>query len=146
MKPILLGADHAGFPLKERIRRLLQRRGIRTIDLGAFSPDPVDYPDIAGALARSVARGRGTGILCCGSGVGMSIAANKVAGVRAVLAADALTATLSRAHNDANVLCLGSRLLPAARLPGILRAWMGTTFEGGRHRRRVRKISALERC
>lgn len=145
MKPVFLGADHAGFALKGRILRLLRRRGIKAVDLGTFSEERADYPDYAGPVARRAGRGSGTGILCCGSGIGMSIAANKVRGVRAALACDARAAALARAHNDANVLCLGARFLPPARLPAILRAWLGTPFEGGRHAGRVRKIAALER-
>lgn len=145
MKPVFLGADHAGFRLKEQVRRALAKKGIPAVDLGAFSEERSDYPDFAAAVARRVARGEGSGILCCGSGLGMAMAANKVRGIRAAPVSDALGAELARSHNDANVLCLGGRTLPLARLPAILHAWLATPFEAGRHARRVRKIAALER-
>lgn len=143
---IALGSDHAGFSLKEEIRSFLDRRGVEYGDFGAFSEQAVDYPDIAAAVATEVAgRQYQFGILVCGTGIGMSIAANKVPGVRAALAGDAETARLAREHNDANVLTLGGRVTPAARALEAVGAFLDAAFAGGRHQRRIDKITALER-
>lgn len=138
---ILVGSDHAGFPLKEELKRHLQRRGLLVEDLGAHSEEPVDYPVVAHALARAIECGRaGRGVLVCGSGLGVSMAANRHQGVRAAVAYDAETARLSRAHNDANVLALGGRTLDHQQARRILDVWLDTPFEGGRHARRVALI------
>jgi ribose 5-phosphate isomerase B len=142
---VALGADHAGYELKERIKPLLDGLQISYEDFGTISNHSVDYPDFAAAVARGVAEGRfDRGILACGSGIGMAIAANKVAGVRAASVVDVESARLSREHNDANVLALGARVTPADRALEIVRTFLDTPFEGGRHERRIRKISDLE--
>ena len=146
MKPLTLavGADHAGFELKEALKQHLERQGRTVHDLGAHSAEPTDYPDYAQAVAaRVVSREVDFGVLVCASGVGMSIAANKVPGIRAAVARDEQMATLVRQHNDANILCLGTGLKPEA-LREIITAYLTASFEGGRHQRRVDKISALE--
>jgi ribose 5-phosphate isomerase B len=114
-------------------------------DFGVQGPDSVDYPDYALLVARAVAEGRADrGVLVCGTGIGMSIAANKVAGIRAALASDEFSARMAREHNDANVLCLGGRVLGPDRALAILGAWLEARFEGGRHQRRIDKIHAAE--
>ena len=143
---IALGADHAGFELKERVKQELERLGHRVEDLGTDSADSVDYPDYARQVARRVAGGQAQrGILVCGTGTGMAIAANKVAGIRAASVTDPAAARLSREHNDANVLSLGARLVEPERAMEIVRAWLETEFAGGRHQRRVEKIGEIER-
>ncbi len=140
-----LGADHAGFALKEEIRRALEALGLQVEDVGTYSADSVDYPDFAERVARGVASGRfDRGILVCGTGIGMAIAANKVPGVRAATVTDVEMARLSRAHNDANILALGGRLLDHTRALEIVRTFLDTPFAGDRHQRRVDKIRALE--
>ncbi len=143
---IALGADHRGFGLKEAIARRLRALHHTVIDEGTTTDASVDYTDFAIAAAEDVARGDADrGILICGSGVGMSIAANKVDGVRAALAVDAEGAKLARAHNDANVLALGAwQEGDEARVFAIVEAFLATDFEGGRHARRVDKIRAYE--
>ncbi|MFO7900865.1 MAG: ribose 5-phosphate isomerase B [Planctomycetota bacterium] len=142
---IAVGADHAGWKDKEWIAERLRRAGHEVVDFGTRSEEPVDYPDFAVAAARAVARGDcDRGVLVCGTGIGMSMAANKVPGVRAAACQTADGARYSRAHNDANVLCLGSRLNEEDELRAILEAWFDTDFEGGRHERRVNKINALD--
>lgn len=143
---IALGSDHRGFEAKERISALIKSLGHSVVDHGATSQDACDYPDTAQAVATDVAAGRvERGVLMCGSGLGMSIAANKVSGVRAALCHDELTAQLSRRHNDANVLCLPADLIGDALMQSMVRTWLTTEFEGGRHARRVEKIRAIER-
>jgi ribose 5-phosphate isomerase B len=142
---IALGADHAGVTMKGEIARLLERLGHECDDFGTHTEESVDYPDIAERVARSVANGAfDVGILLCGTGVGMSIAANKVAGIRAAAVCDVETARLVREHNDANVLTLGARVLPTARALEIVEVFLATAFAGGRHQRRVSKITAIE--
>jgi ribose 5-phosphate isomerase B len=142
---IEIGADHRGFALKETLIRLLSEGGRRVTDRGCAGPDACDYPDIAFAVARAVAAAPGTlGVLLCGSGIGMSIAANKVPGVRAALCLTPEMARLSRRHNDANVLVLGADLVAPEENRRILEAWLDTSFEGGRHARRVGKITESE--
>jgi ribose 5-phosphate isomerase B len=144
---VALGADHAGVALKEDIRTLLDRRSVPYHDFGTRSADSVDYPDVASVLARAVASGEcDRGILVCGSGIGMAIAANKVPGIRAAPIADTATARLSREHNDANILALGARTTPSALALDIVQTFLDTPFEGGRHQRRLDKIAALERA
>jgi ribose 5-phosphate isomerase B len=141
---IALAADHGGRKLKDLLRDHLRRRGERVEDLGTDSDASVDYPDFAARLARLIqARRCDLGILVCGTGIGMSITANRFAGVRAALCTSGFTARMARAHNDANVLCLGERVTGPGEAIDILEAFLATSFEGGRHARRVRKIRAL---
>jgi len=144
---VSIGADHAGFELKEKIRKLLSDQGIEVADEGTHSAESVDYPDYARKVAEAVA-GNGTqrGILVCGSGIGMAMAANKVHGIRAAHVTSEQEARMSREHNDANVLTLGARVLDEATALRIVQIFLNTQFEGGRHQRRVDKIAALERA
>ncbi len=142
---IALGADHAGFPVKEAIKKYLLEAGYPVEDLGTWSEESVDYPDYARKVAERVARGEDRfGILVCGTGIGMSIAANKVEGIRAALAHDANTARMSREHNDANVLTLGGRVVGDAKALEIVRDFLGTQFAGGRHQRRIDEITKMD--
>jgi ribose 5-phosphate isomerase B len=142
---IVIAADHGGFQLKQELAAELNALGFEVEDLGTHSPDSVDYPDFASELSRRVAGGDYRwGVLCCGTGVGMSMAANKVPGIRAAVVSDSFSARMSRAHNDANVLCLGERVVGPGLAKEILHAWLDTPFEGGRHARRVNKIRDLE--
>jgi ribose 5-phosphate isomerase B len=136
-----IGSDHAGFEAKEAIKKYLQDEGIEFEDFGTFSRDSCDYPDYARKVAEAVSRGECVrGILCCGSGIGVSIVANKVRKVRAALCHDAESATLSRQHNDSNVICFSARTSSASEIQAMLKAWFSTEFEGGRHKTRVDKI------
>jgi ribose 5-phosphate isomerase B len=140
---IPIGADHAGFPLKQRFIEELRRLGYEPLDLGTHSADSADYPPIAHDLARRIAGGEAArGILMCGTGLGMSYAANRHRGVRAAVAWSPDVARLAREHNDANVLVVPSRQVPEEDALAILRAWLDTAFEGGRHARRVAAIDA----
>lgn len=142
---VAIGADHAGYALKETLATYMRERGIEVIDFGTHGPDPVDYPDYARVVAEAVARGEADfGVLICGTGVGMAITANKVAGIRAAAVSDVYSARMSRAHNDANILCMGGRVVGPGLAIEILETWLRTPFEGGRHARRVEKIRALE--
>ncbi len=142
---IALGADHAGFGLKAHVRRLLDERRLACEDLGPDTDAAVDYPDYAVRVARLVAAGAfDRGILICGSGIGMAIAANKVRGIRAAPVTTPAAAGLARLHNDANVLALGARTLAVDDALRIVDAFLTTPFEGGRHQRRVDKIAAVE--
>jgi ribose 5-phosphate isomerase B len=142
---VALGADHAGFELKNALKRVLDELGVAYDDLGTGSSASVDYPDFAQAVSQSVVAGRvDRGILVCGSGIGMSIAANKIHGIRAAVATGIESARLSRQHNDANVLALGARITSEADAADILRAFLSTDFQGGRHAERVEKIRKLE--
>jgi ribose 5-phosphate isomerase B len=142
---IALGADHAGVALKEDVKRLLVERGVDAVDFGTESTTSVDYPDYAAKVAAAVAAGGcDRGILLCGSGLGMAIAANKVAGIRAVPVVDEIAAKLSREHNDANVLALGARLTPPTVARRIVNVFLDTPFAGGRHQQRIDKITNLE--
>jgi ribose 5-phosphate isomerase B len=143
---IALGSDHAGFELKEQIKQQLQSRGIAVDDRGTHSADSCDYPDYARLVSEQVAaHGADFGILVCGTGIGMSMAANKVPGIRAARVVSELDAELSREHNDANVLTLGARILTPGETFKIIEKWLSTPFSGGRHERRVDKIMAIER-
>ena len=143
---IALGSDHAGFELKEHVKARLQAEGHDVVDVGTDSPESADYPTFAAAGARLVAGGEAErGVLVCGSGVGVSIVANKVPGVRAVNAHDAEEAELARRHNDVNVLTLSGRRLPAAAADGIVDTFLEAAFEGGRHQRRVALIEDVQR-
>ena len=142
-RPLLIASDHAGFELKEKLKRALDGMQVPYRDLGVASPDPVDYPDLARTVAERVSRGEAErGLLVCGSGQGMAMAANRYRGVRAAVPADVETARLSREHNDANVLALGGRLVDHATAEQILKVWLETPFAGGRHAARVAKIDA----
>lgn len=142
---IAIGSDHRGYPAKERIKALLESLGEQVVDYGTDSPKPCDYPDAGLQVASEVAGGKcERGILLCGSGIGMSITANKVPGVRAALCHDELTAQMARRHNDANILCLPADLVGDALMQSIVKLWLKTEFEGGRHQRRVEKILAYE--
>jgi len=142
---IAIGSDHRGFALKEALKELLAELGHDWVDFGCQTEEPVDYPDIARPLAEAVATGEyERGILICGSGVGMSIAANKVKGIRAALCENSFTARLARRHNDANVLCLGSWCIGQGLAEDIVRLFLSEDFEGGRHARRLEKIRAIE--
>ena len=143
---IAVGSDHAGYALKERMRPLLESVGHDVVDVGTDSEESTDYPRYASAAARMVALGDADrAVLCCGSGVGVSIVANKVDGVRAVNAHDAEEAEMSRRHNDANVLALAGRRLEEGDAQSIVERFLATEFEGGRHERRVDQIAAVER-
>ena len=142
---IALGADHAGVHLKADIKKFLDERGVPYTDLGTNTTDSVDYPDFAEAVARAVADGsHERGLLFCGSGIGMAMAANKVPGVRAASVVDEVSTRLSREHNDANVLALGERMTPPETARQLVATFLDTPFAGGRHQRRVDKISALD--
>jgi ribose 5-phosphate isomerase B len=143
---IAVGADHAGFALKEKIGEWLKNQGFEVQDAGTHSADSVDYPDYARKVGEIVGRKDAEmGILVCGSGIGMSIAANKVAGIRAAAVTTVHEAQMSREHNNANVLTLGARILSEDLALKIVERWLHTPFAGGRHQRRVEKISQLER-
>ena len=142
---IAVGSDHAAFDHKQRIVEELERQGHDVTDVGTNSKEACDYPDPARKVARLVASGEAErGILCCGSGIGMSLAANKVRGIRAAVCHDEYTTTVSRTHNDSNVLCLGGRILGVEAAVRLVDIWLKTPFEGGRHQRRLDKITKIE--
>jgi ribose 5-phosphate isomerase B len=143
---LALGADHAGVGLKDELKRELDAMGVEYEDFGTNGTSSVDYPDFAARVARGVSEGRfDRGVLVCGSGIGMAITANKVPGIRAAAIGDIESARLSREHNDLNVLTLGARQTELARAAEILRIFLNTPFEGGRHVRRVEKIHQTEK-
>jgi ribose 5-phosphate isomerase B len=143
---IAIGADHAGFPLKQHLVSTLRGLGHEVDDRGTHDDRPVDYPPICADVARGVVAGRADrGIIVGGSGQGEQMAANKIPGIRAALCNELYTARLSRAHNDANILTLGGRIVAAELADEIVKLWLGTAFEGGRHGRRVEQIAELER-
>lgn len=143
---IYIGSDHAGYELKETLQNYLKEKGHSVLDLGVFTDvNKADYPDIAREVSEKVIENEGSrGVLICGSGIGMSIAANKVKGIRAANAYDVTSAELSRKHNNANVVTLGERLIGPDVAKEILDTFLGTEFEGGRHEGRVNKITELE--
>ena len=142
---IALGSDHAGFPIKETIRQFLQNAGYPVEDLGTWSEESVDYPDYGKAVGESVANHRNDyGVAICGTGIGISIAANKVPRIRAAVAHDVSTARLAREHNDANVLAMGGRVVNGSQAIEMVQTFLTTPFAGGRHARRVEKISMIE--
>lgn len=144
-KKIALAADHAGYEEKEKIKKTLDELGVEYVDMGTASTDSVDYPDYARKVGEAVSHGDfEQGLLVCGSGTGMAIAANKIKGVRAAVAWSPDIARLAREHNDANVLALPARFMSDDEATKVLRAWFDASFEGGRHARRVEKISELE--
>ena len=143
---IAIGCDHRGYDVKTKLVELVAKLGHEVVDVGSFSPDSCDYPDIAAAVARKVSSGEAErGILLCGSGIGMCIAANKIPGIRAAPCHDDLTAEMSRRHNDLNVLCLSADMLGERLIDRLVEVWLNTPFEGGRHSRRLEKITELER-
>jgi len=142
---IVVAADHVGFPLKEQVLEYLRSQGLEVEDCGTSNAERVDYPDFAEKVAaRVAAKEADYGVLVCGTGIGMMLAANKVPGVRAVAANDTLSAHMAREHNDANVLTLGYRMIDTAAMRQIVDAWLSTPFAGGRHARRVQKIEAID--
>lgn len=142
---IAIGSDHRGVQQRQRLIGLLERLGNEVLDCGSLGDEAVDYPDIAADVARRVANGTAErGVLLCCTGVGMAIAANKISGIRAATCHDEVTAEMSRRHNDLNVLCLSAEMLGSEMQDKIIRTWLATPFEGGRHARRVGKITALE--
>ena len=142
---LAIGSDHGGFALKKEIMAHLDERGIAYKDFGTYTEESCDYPDIAEPVARAVAAGEfDRGILICGTGIGMSMSANKVTGIRAALCGDCYSAEFTRRHNDANVLTLGARVLGAGLALKIVDTFLDTAFEGGRHARRIAKIADIE--
>lgn len=142
----VVGSDHGGLNVKAAVVALLEQEGATVIDIGTSGPASVDYPDFGIKVAGKVSRGEADlGVLVCGTGIGMSIVANKFPGVRAALVTDEFMARMSREHNNANVLVLGGRVVDVASAEKIVTAWLDATFEGGRHQGRLDKISALER-
>ena len=142
---IAIGADHAGFAVKQAIKKHLEQAGYNVDDVGTESEESVDYPEFARAVAEKVAGGMAQlGVLVCGTGMGVAIAANKVPGIRAAVAHNAMTARLAREHNDANVLTLGARVVDPSQAVEIVREFLDAQFAGGRHQRRVDKISEME--
>jgi ribose 5-phosphate isomerase B len=142
---VALGADHAGVALKEEVKRVLEEWSVGFEDFGAVSEESVDYPAFAAKVALAVAAGDfQRGVLLCGSGIGMAIAANKVRGIRAAPVVDLESTRLSRQHNDANVLAIGARLTPPSDALEMVKVFLDTPFEGGRHQRRIEQIAALE--
>ena len=136
-----IAPDHAGVDLKDYTVELLRNKGHEVVDLGPYSKDRVDYPDFAHKVATSVLEDKGSqGVLICGSGIGMSMAANRHAGIRAALCHDAYTAQVARGHNDANILCFGERIVGRGVAESIIDAWLNSNFDGGRHCARVEKI------
>jgi len=139
-----IGADHAGIDIKHYVKELFEAKGHEVIDLGPFSKERVDYPDYAQKVCQEVLKNEGSkGILICGSGIGMSMAANKFDGIRAALCHNEYSAKMAREHNDANVICLGERVSGYGMIEAIVEAWLNASFEGGRHEGRVEKINAL---
>lgn len=143
---IALGSDHGGYELKEEIKRYLEENGYEVKDFGTFSEESVDYPDIAEEVAKAIVSGQcDRGVLCCGTGIGISIAANKVPGIRAANCSDEYSARMAKEHNNANVLCLGGRVVGKGLAIMIVEEWLNAEFQGGRHQRRIDKITELER-
>ncbi len=146
MMKFYIGSDHAGFDVKAPVIEMLKARGYEVIDLGPENKERVDYPDYAKKVSQAVAREKDSyGILICGTGIGMSIAANKIDGIRAAHCHDHYTAQMARAHNDANILCFGERVSGLGVIESMIDAFCSTPFEGGRHTGRVEKIMALQK-
>jgi len=139
-KTLIVGSDHAGLELKRELCGVAVELGYDVRDVGTHSSDSTDYPDYAHQVASAVARDEGMGLLVCGTGIGMSMAANRHPGVRAALCGDVLSASMARRHNDANLLCIGARVVGAGLAAEIVKSFLGASFEGGRHERRVQKI------
>ena len=142
---LVIGSDHGGYELKNHIIKLLKEKGIEFKDCGCYSEDSVDYPDIAKAVCTEITEGRAErGILICGTGIGISIAANKIKGIRAALCSDVYSAKMCRQHNNANVLCMGGRVIGRELACMITETFLEEEFQGGRHQNRINKINALE--
>ena len=143
---IAIGSDHAGYNLKNHLRDMLREEGYDVQDLGTHSPEAADYPDLAARVACAVTTGQAErGVLCCGTGVGVSMAANKINGIRAAAVSEPVSARLARSHNDANVVCMGERIIGPEMADDIVKVFLETPFSNGeRHQRRIAKISALE--
>ncbi|WP_240376169.1 ribose 5-phosphate isomerase B [Bacillus piscicola] len=142
---LAIGSDHAGLRLKEEILQVLNEMDLEIDDVGCHCDDSVDYPDYAIPVANKVASGEADkGILICGTGIGMSISANKIKGIRCALVHDVFSAKATRAHNDSNILAMGERIVGPGLAAEIVKAWLGTEYEGGRHARRVEKMMAIE--
>ena len=142
---IAIGSDHGGYSLKEYLKMHLQSKGIEVCDFGCDGQS-CDYPDIAKPVAEAVASGKYTyGILCCGTGIGISIAANKVKGIRAALVSEPVSARLTKEHNNANILCMGGRTIGEVMAAECVDAWLNAEFGGGRHQERINKISMIEK-
>ncbi len=142
---IALASDHAGFELKEKVAAYLKERGTEFVDLGTYSGTSVNYPDYAEKLCNEILSGKAEkGILVCGTGIGMSMAANKFKGIRAAVCSEVFSARLTRQHNDANVICFGARVIGEGTAMDIVDAFLDTEFEGGKHKTRIDMISALE--
>lgn len=143
---IALGADHGGVQLKEAIKKYLDEEKIPYQDFGTYDENSVDYAPIAAKVAHTVVSGEAQqGILCCGTGIGMSIAANKVKGIRASVCSDPYSTEMTRRHNNANILCLGGRVIDGEKAVGLAKIFLNTSFEGGRHQRRLDEVAAIER-
>jgi RpiB/LacA/LacB family sugar-phosphate isomerase len=143
---VIIGSDHAGFSLKEDVREFLSEASLEVLDVGTYTDESVDYPDFGGKVAEKVSSGEfARGILVCGSGVGMTIVANKFSGVRAVMCLDSQTARMSRKHNDTNVLVLAGRRTDIETAKPIITTWLETEFEGERHSRRLNKVTDIEK-
>ena len=140
MTKIIIGSDHGGFNLKNTIIKHLESNGIEVVDLGCHTPESCDYPIIAQAVAKEVIATNSRGILICGTGIGVSIAANRFDGIRASHCTDTFTARMTRMHNDSNILCLGERVLGVGLALDIVDVWLNTPFEGGRHQKRIDMI------
>ena len=140
MTKIIIGSDHGGFNLKTTIVKHLENNGIEVVDLGCHSPESCDYPLIAQAVAKEVLATGEKGILVCGTGIGVSIAANRFKGIRASHCTDTFTARMTRMHNDSNILCLGERITGSGLALDIVDVWLNTPFEGGRHQKRIDMI------
>lgn len=142
---LVLASDHAGFPLKEEIKKFLDEKGVEYIDCGTDSDKSVDYAQFAQKACLKITSGEADmGILCCGTGIGISMAANKVKGIRAACCSDYFSAKFTRLHNDANVLCMGARVIGGGAACELVDVFISTQFEGGRHQRRVDQITAIE--
>ncbi len=142
---IVIGCDHGGFELKEHILKHLKETGVEFTDYGTYSEDSVDYPDCAKPVCKAIQEGTATaGILICGTGIGISIAANKHKGIRAALCGDVYSAKMTKMHNDSNVICLGGRVTGRELAFMIIDTWLATDFEGGRHNARINKIHEIE--
>jgi len=142
---IAFGCDHGGYDLKEDVIEFLKSRGIEILDLGTYSTASVDYPDYGKAVGEAVqSKEADLGIVICGTGIGISLAANKVEGIRAAVVSDTFSARMARMHNNANVLAFGARVVGKGLAIDLVKSWLDTSFEGGRHERRVDKIMAIE--
>ncbi|NLW91853.1 MAG: ribose 5-phosphate isomerase B [Syntrophomonadaceae bacterium] len=142
---VAIGSDHAGFHLKKEIIVMLEYKGYEVLDCGCFSPDSVDYPDIAEAVAEEVLKDQCPGIVICGTGIGISMAANKIPGIRAALCGEPFSARMAREHNDANILAMGARIIGTGLAIEVVKAFLDTSFAGERHQLRVDKIREIER-